>query len=370
MGGLPPRDLWLLPLISIATLIVLLVGAEVGSRILWPEQLANRCSISDAALGVRYRPDCSAEMKSAEGPWYVTQYNDCGYRSASPCGPLAAGERRIALLGSSLGEGYLVEYPDTIGARLESDMTDLCGTLVQVQNLATLGGFGEPLLQRMDQAIALKPNAVVLVFAPFDLEAAIDGDSAPAATEARQGMLKRVFDRLKDSRALTIAQHFLFQNPSVYVPLYLRYGDKADFLRPPFTPKWQGRLAVLDRLLSELADRAHRAQIPLMVAFVPQEAEVALMASGSSVSQGVDPTALPRAVGEIAQRHKLLFTDTSGALARQHAPWELYYQVDGHLSGRGLPIVAADIAKNFALGSAPDFANCKQTSAERAEQPH
>jgi hypothetical protein len=34
MGGLPRRDLWLLPLISVLTVFTLVVGVEIASRII------------------------------------------------------------------------------------------------------------------------------------------------------------------------------------------------------------------------------------------------------------------------------------------------------------------------------------------------
>ena len=82
-----------------------------------------------------------------------------------------------------------------------------------------------------------------------------------------------MFEELKQSRALNMAQHFLFRNPSVYLPLYLRYGDKADFLRPPFSPL-AGAAADAGRADRRLAEKAHRANVPFILGFVPQEAQV------------------------------------------------------------------------------------------------
>ena len=88
MEKLPRRDIVLLPLISMLTLLCMLAGAEVITRIVWPEQIVNSCQVPDPSLGFRYRPNCSSTMKSAEGPWYTNDYNECGYRSAASCGPV------------------------------------------------------------------------------------------------------------------------------------------------------------------------------------------------------------------------------------------------------------------------------------------
>jgi hypothetical protein len=89
LGGLPRRDLWLLPLISVLTLCIPVGGAELAARLIWPLQLDNACRLADPEVGVRYRPNCTTTMKTPEGPWYVSSYNDCGYRSDSSCGPPA-----------------------------------------------------------------------------------------------------------------------------------------------------------------------------------------------------------------------------------------------------------------------------------------
>ncbi|HEY3919325.1 MAG TPA: SGNH/GDSL hydrolase family protein [Stellaceae bacterium] len=374
MGGLARRDLWLLPLIAFATVVVLFLGSEAVARIFWPEQLFNACRLFDSAVGVRYRPNCSTTMKTPEGPWYVASYNACGYRSDAPCGPIPPGTRRVALLGTSTSEGYLVEYPNTMGAQIETDLTRLCGAPVQVQNLGALAPFGHQLLLRMDEALRLHPNAVVLILAPFDLEdltaaAATDAPTAIPAAEPPAGFAKHVFDELKDSRALTVAQHFLFRNLNVYLSLYLRYGDKADFLRSPFTPKWQERLQALDTIVAGLSARAQRAGVPLTLAYVPQEAQVALMAPGRTAPAGVNPAALPAAIAQIAARHNAIFVDSSLALRTHPAPERLYYQVDGHLSGKGQPIVGSYIAQTLAGKREGPFAACRGTVSASLEVP-
>lgn len=363
LGGLPRRDLWLLPLIVLLTVCVPVGGAELASRLVWPQQLTNSCRLTDPDVGVRYRPNCTTRMKTSEGPWYVSAYNDCGYRSDASCGPLPAGHRRIALLGSSLSEGYLVPYRQSIAARIETDLTKRCGAPVEVQNLGALAGFGEQLLLRMDEALRLHPNAVLLVVAPFDLQE----DMVPSVGHSppKASLPERVVQTLKDSRALEMTQHYLFRDPSIYLPLYLRYGDRADFLRPPFSEKWRERLAILDKVVAGLSARAQHAGVPFVLAFIPQEAQVALMAPGRSVPPGVDPAALPAAIGAIAASHGAAFIDTSLGLRSDPAPEHFYYTVDGHLSGEGQPAVGTYIAQRLAADYGSPFADCAATGLHR-----
>ena len=363
LGGLPRRDLWLLPLISLLTVCLPVGAAEIASRLIWPQHLMNSCRLADPEVGVRYRPNCSSMMKTSEGPWYVSAYNDCGYRSDASCGPLPAGHRRIALLGSSLSEGYLVPYRQSIASRIETDLTQSCGAPVEVQNLGALASFGAQLLLRMDEALRLHPSAVILTVAPFDLEEDLDPGIGQPRREA--SLSKRVVQGLKDSRALQMMQHYLFRDPSIYLPLYLRYGDRADFLRPPFTEKWQERLRILDKIVAGLTERAHRADIPFVLAFIPQEAEVAMMAHGRNVPAGIDPAALPAAIGAIAAQHGAAFIDTSLGLRTDPAPEHFYYTVDGHLSDEGQPAVGAYIAQRLAADNGSAFADCAAASSHR-----
>jgi hypothetical protein len=394
MDGLPRRDLWLLPLLSLLTVVSMLAGAEVLARVGWPEQISNSCKATDNALGFRYLPHCSSTMKSAEGPWYTNTYNECGYRSPTPCGPVPMGTRRIALIGASLSEGYLVEYPNTIGARLAGDLTTMCRRPVEVQNLAAQGYTGQRVVLRMDEALTLRPDAVLFTLTPYDIESQLDDATQPitglapkikaqaapvtqpptaqwlqggALDGSEASLQRRIVLWLSDSRFSTVARHFLFRNLAVYLPLYLRYGDKADFLRPPLSAPWRERLRRFDLLLGELADRAHRANVPLTLAFVPQQAELALM-DGRSPPSGVDPKALPTALAAIAAHQGVAFVDTSQALQAEAAHPELiYYTVDGHPSGLGQPIIARYLAERYSDDAIGPFSECR--SIDSSGQP-
>jgi hypothetical protein len=359
---LPRRDLWLLPLISLLTVIVMLGTAEILARVLWPEQPDNSCAIPDPYLGYRIRPNCSSVMKVAEGPWYTSQYNECGYRSPQSCGPVPAGTRRIALLGSSVAEGLAVPYEDTIAARLADDLTAQCKTPVEVQNLGSAAYLGTRLIPRMKEALALDPDAVLLIVTPWDIETELNAEPPKIAGAAEQaafgGRQKQLSVLIKESRTFTIMEHYLFRNRSFYVPAYLHYGDKADYLRPPFTPAWQTRLQRYDELVGQLSDMAHAAGVPLMLSFVPAPATMVMMTEPHPPA-GVDPYVFIQAINGIAARHGAEFVDTSPALREHDLPERLYYQVDGHLAGLGQPIAAQSIAEGLTAGPFPAFAQCR-----------
>jgi hypothetical protein len=366
--SLPRRDLWLLPLISLLTLAITLGAAEVFARVFWPEQPNDTCAVPDPNLGYRTKPNCSSVMKAAEGPWYTNQYNECGYRSPQSCGPVRAGTRRIALMGSSVAEGLHVPYPDTIAARLADNLTAQCNTPVEVQNLGSAAYLGTRLISRMTDALALHPDAVLLIVTPWDIETELSVEPPKIAGEAPAaafgGRQKQISVLLQESRAITILEHFLFRNRSFYVPAYLHYGDKADYLRPPFTPAWRTRLQKYDELVGQLADMAQDAGVPLMLSFVPAPATMVMMTE-QRPPPGIDPSVFIRAIDDIAGHHGAAFVDTSPALRKHDQPERLYYQVDGHLSGLGQPIAAQSIADGIVTGPFPAFSDCRANKPRR-----
>ncbi len=379
-GGLPRQDLWLLPLIVFGTIVGMMSIAEITARITMPEQLANSCKIADPALGFRYRPNCTAEMKAAEGPSYTNTYNECGYRSKSSCGPLPVGTRRIAIIGSSLGEGHLVPYGDTVAARLSDDLTRLCGLPVEQQNLAARGYTGRRIVLRLQEALKLKPASVLMLALPYDVELQLDdatlpitgGVTARAATSAAAAPTLAGSVGLfvkQNSRALTLAQSVMFNDASTYLSLFLRYGDKADFLRQPFTPAWIERLRRFSLLVGQLASLAHEAGVPLTLVFVPQQGQLTIerrAVAHAAPGGSVDPWALSKALGAIATAQGIDFVDTSKALASYPAPQLLYYPVDGHPTGTGQRVVEEAIRAHYLTKGEPFYACSTAASRQTA----
>ena len=110
---LPRRDFVILPILSIATIMAVLAAAEIGSRLAMPEVQADSCMIHDPLLGERAKPNCISHTKNPEGEWVENKYNECGYRSNTPCHAPLNGALRIAVIGSSTGWGYQVPTDET-----------------------------------------------------------------------------------------------------------------------------------------------------------------------------------------------------------------------------------------------------------------
>jgi hypothetical protein len=356
---LPRRDYIILPLLSALTILFMFAAAEVVSRITFVQHEADACMMPDKVLGTRFRPNCTSRVKAAEGPWVTNRYNECGYRTPEPCGPKPAGGVRIAVLGSSISQGYLVPYEQTFAARDATLLTQSCHKPVEFQNLASIGYIWNRLADRVGDAIALHPDAAVIVIVPFDLQqTAVPAGDQPADRQGEDpGALKRLEGLINNSRAVIVAQHFLFRQSDLYVKLYLNYGDRADFLRPPFPPAWQDRLKRFDQLMAEIADRFHAAGIPLILAYVPERAQAALL-SAHQAPPGVDPYAFPRQIGDIARAHGIRFVDLSPTMSRMQDAADLYYPVDGHLAGRGDEVLADALARQL-RETVPTLAECR-----------
>lgn len=375
LGRLPRRDLILLPLISLLTIAFLVGAAELGSRWAWPEDKADSCLAKHGELGYRARPNCVSHTKAAEGPWVENHYNDCGLLSAKSCHAPVGNALRIAAVGSSIGYTYLVPWKDSWQGSIAESLGKACGRPIDFQNFAGLYNMNEAAM-RAPEAAAVHPAAAVMFIdatdlfqsppLDFDLNVAAHKDvitPPPGHLPGWAGVKDNLqFKRLKaDSRAALVASHFLFKNERSYLDLYLKNGDKADFLRPPLSAAWRARLAVLDKDLGYLADQLRTQNAPLLVVFAPQQAQ-AEIASGLA-APGTDPYALDRAVQAIAEKHGARFVDATALFKGAKSVASYYYPVDGHFDAKGNALLAEAVRQGLVGGATPILAGCGGAAA-------
>lgn len=371
------RDIVILPLIALCTVIVLGLGVEAAARFIFPEQQRDACEMT-LHHGGEFKPNCQSNVKLAEGPWLEDRYNDCGYRSANACAAAMPGALRAAVLGTSIARGEWVRYPETFAGRVEADLTRACGRTVDLQNVSIPfsqspeGYLWHLNAQKAAVALKLQPQALIFVVSPFDLgeyqkiPAALESDVASQAGGSEklapkgQGLTvtaKAYWDWLKNtSRAVLLLQHVMYSDQHRYVPMFLKHGDTADYLRPPFTPEWQMRLRIADLVIGRIADQARAASVPLIVAFVPLRAQAAMSADPSE-SAGADPFALGRALQKIVTGHGGYFADVTDLTREIPDQSELYYPVDTHPTAQGHALIARSVERVM-LDAAPAFAGC------------
>jgi len=372
-GTLPRRDLIILPLLSLATLIVLLMFSEIGARLYFAEAIDDSCRIHGTAPGeTRDLPNCRSQLKLPEGRMATYSYNECGYRTDAPCGPRPAGVARVALIGSSMVQSYGVSYDEAFATQAERALEKSCGRPVQMENLGAVGNSILGMHHQIGEALGLHPDAVVMMVDPFDVwslstypettASSAVPQAAPPPEAASPDLVHRVEMALKSSRAVFLMQHFLFKNRAFYIKAYLLYGDKADFLRSPLTPAWDERLARFERLAADMAGQAHKAGVPFVLLLGPQQAQAILM-SDRHPPAGVDPRAFGRRMAEIAGRHGMILIDSAEAFTPVKHPEDDFFPVDGHPDAEGNAVIAHALVQGLEQGAMAPFAACDASRA-------
>ncbi len=336
------HDLVVLPALAIATVLTVLAGAEIGCRIAYPQTSGDACTVPDPVMGLRFRTNCVSHVKVAEGPWVDNVYNDCGSRSATPCAVPADRRPRLAIFGNSISQGFMVPYSDTYGVRLAQAASVLCHRPIDVQNVARETYDWRTTSLDLEEALQLKPSLLATTVIPFDLETDPEKSVHGPASRAEQSIFKRLSELSSESRALTIAKSLYYANGDNFVKLYMSYGEKANFLRTPLSPFWEARLILFDKLLADLAERANRQKVPVLLIFVPQQAQ-AMLAGRQTPPAAVAPYQLSERIAALSAKHGIHYVDTTSAFAHAANPSDLYYRVDGHPSPKGQHLIA-DVA--------------------------
>ncbi|HEX8594781.1 MAG TPA: SGNH/GDSL hydrolase family protein [Pseudomonas sp.] len=363
---LPKRDLFFIPLTIVLTLACLIGASELLAEHFYPAQPEDACQIPDDVMGTRFKPDCTSQTKAPEGPWVTNHYNDCGSRSSTPCAAQPKGTLRIVAFGSSLTEGYVVPYEQTYPVRVGTALESLCHHPIDIQDVASIGYNWNRAKLNFAQALKLGPDILITSIVPFDLERdpeEFEQSISIAPPPPPPPLINRIYVAIKGhARSAYVAQYFYFKDAKVFTDLYLHYGEKANFLRTPFTPFWQKRLDRYEKLLTDIEEQAHAANIPLLLVYVPQRAQVAML-SGTPTPSGVDPWAFSKAIGDIAKRHGIIYVDTSDNFSHLKNAADLYYPVDGHPSGAGHAVIADAVVSRLISMTDSKFADCGSASA-------
>jgi hypothetical protein len=364
---LPRRDLLLLPLLSLATVISLLVGSELVATYFFPETGSKACEIDDAKIGRRFKPNCVAKMKSAEGPWVTNHYNDCGYRSNESCGPKPVGTIRIVLLGSSSSEGLFVAADKTFSERTAKDLTAMCKRPVEIQNMGREACGPVCSFHQIDEALALKPDVVVLAVSPHDFDELtaeqVSHRYEPISPESskneqRTGVYYKLRSLVVNSRAATMAQHILFQDPDTYLSLYLPYPSHSGYLTTPLSASWEAHVQALDTLLAEEAEKFRAANVPFVFVEIPNLAQASILSSHTQRSS-IDAYALNRRLAEISASHGIIFVNVLDAFKQTPHSNQLFYVVDGHLAGDGQALISGPLVNRLTQGELPVLSSCR-----------
>ena len=353
---MPRRDLILLPLVVILTLLALFIPAELASRAYFQDEEVDSCQGLSEPV-VHGKPGCISRTKAPEGPWVTNRYNECGYRTPEPCGSKPAGSLRVAVLGASTSAGYLTPYDESMAAVAAKALTRLCGRPVEFQNLGEAGNYGSRLVASAKEALTLKPDLIVLVIAPIDFER-MDDHPSQTTEQPTLSIIARLKNLTSFSRLLYIEQYFILLHDSIYIPLFLRSGDKPDFMRSPLSPAWSDRLRTFEVILGEVAKLTRGIKTVLL--FVPQRAQAAIAASGD-VNGTFNPELLPDSLSKIAESEGISFVDVTRSIPANTSSSRFFYAINGHPNGLGHSAMAGSLVHQVVSpGMEPFGANCSR----------
>jgi hypothetical protein len=235
------------------------------------------------------------------------------------------------------------------------------GRTIEVQNLGREQCYPDCELRRLDEALALKPNLLLVAVTPIDLDhmdpsevANPDMPLQPVADQVQlrhkldpHNPLNSVQDFVEHSSAGVATLHFLFQNPATFMRLYLLSGEHAAYLRTTLSPVWDSRLKACDIVFAEMARKAHNANVPIALVEVPSLAQVSLV-SMNNMPPGLDPYAFNQRLRRISERHGIQFIDVLDAFRHGPEANKLFYVVDGHMNGAGSALVSNALVEQLA----------------------
>ena len=385
------RDWILLPGLSLLTICLMAVSAELLSRRFFPISqvgFQNCFATNDPTGDAPVKPNSVCWEQTAESTLKAEyRFNSRGDRSGAELSPRPPGTYRIVLIGSSLTQGLFVPREKTFAALLPEELSRETGRKVEMYNEATGGKFrGGPYptqnsAQHFDQVLSAQPDLILWVITPTDIMNAgssENGDSpdtgalqeeprsATGSAKPRSFWNKitdsiakgtfgeRLKSRWEDTRTSVVLKHLLIASESQneYIKSYLRNGDNADFLKSEPDSKWQMQLRYFDAELTEIAGLAKNAGVPLVAVFVPNRPQVAMISMGDWPA-GYDPFKLEDEVRDSIVSHGGCFIDILPDYRTVPDPERDYFPVDGHPDADGHAIIARFLAKELTSGAVP-----------------
>jgi hypothetical protein len=395
------KDLVLLPALSILTVCVLTVSAELLSRWLYPTAqvgFQNCFATNDPTGDAAVKPNSVCWEQTPESPSKVEyRFNRRGDRAGTELSPKPQGTYRIVLIGSSLTQGLFIPREKTFAALLPEKLSMETGRKVEVYNEARGGKFrGGPFptqnsAQHFDEVLAAQPDLILWVITPTDVMNAGSKEKAdsplqegppsaagPAkprslwnkltASIAKGALGERLKARWEETRTSMALKHLLIASESQeeYIQSYLRNGDNASFLRTTPDAKWQTQLRYFNAEMGEIVGLAKNAGVPLAAVFVPNRAQAAMISMGDWPA-GYDPFKLEHEVRESVVRDGGQFLDILPDYRGIPSPERDFFPVDGHPDAEGQAIIFRFLAKELTSGLVPELK--ASTSSDIAMEP-
>lgn len=380
---LPRRDWILLPLLSVLTILTLAISMQWVGRILFrSDSPVGDCIVSDPLTGRHGVPNRACWKKESESPSVNYSFNSCGHRAGMECGPKAPDTYRIVLTGSSYPFGWTVPREETFAALLPLELSRRTGRKIEIYNEGIIGDGGIPrnLVKRFNEVLAAKPDAILWVLDPWDIDKAdrnaptLAWQDIGAAEMVRQALagkslfeaipttLGLIRDKWVVSKAGMLIQHYIFLSQSEYLRLYLARGAQSGFLDAEPDSDWRHRLELFNGYVADFEGQASAAGVPVIVTLVPNRAQAAMISMGQW-PPGYDPYKLGEEVRDIVVSHGGTYIDILPDFRTVPNPEQYYYPIDNHPDASGHAIIADMLARELTNGSVPALRAVNQSRA-------
>jgi hypothetical protein len=387
------RDWVLLPAVSLLTICILAISAELISRWLYPSTqvgFQNCFAKNDPTGDAAATPNSVCWEEIPESTLKAEyRFNRRGHRAGAELSAKPPGTYRIVLIGSSITQGLFVPREKTFAALLPGELSMETGRKIEVYNEATGGKFrGGPFptldsAQHFDEVLAAQPDLILWVITPTDImnasskrnaESPDRGTVQEEPRSARRSSKSRIFwstfvasiangtfgERLKsrweETRTSIVLKHLLIASESQdeYVKSFLRNGDDASFLKTEPDAKWQLQLQYFDAELAEVTRLAKGAGVPLVAVFVPNRPQAAMISKGDW-PDGYDPFKLKDEVRDNVVSNGGQFIDILPDYRGIPSPERHYFPVDGHPDADGHSIICRFLVKQLTSGVVPEL---------------
>lgn len=363
------RDFVVLPLLALATFAGCLAAAEGFAQLVMPQELRDSC---ESVKG--HDANCVSRMKVAEGPAVTMRYNECGSRSAASCFAPPPRNYRIVTLGTSVSNGYGVRLENMYSTVAAARLAESCKRPVDFQHVAIGWAGSSPeqvagwLGPKTEEALALKPDVLLVVVTSWDLYKYAPAEEAPAGVSATASLTR--FSGLRDtsifkfgksvmgflreqresSRFVLMARHMLYRNEDYFLTGHLSNVEEDGYLQPTYTPSWERRVAMFETAMLAVDAKAKAAGVPVAIIYQPGDA-LTLLARRDRPD--LDAKHLGRRFAEIAARHGWTFIDPLPGFAASPRNRDLFYRVNGHPNGAGHRLLGQSLAEALATASTP-----------------
>ena len=373
-GKLLTRDWILLPLIGVATVVLLSGSIEFISRrtLTVNNKAAEDCMVfNDPATGTRGIPNCVCLEKIFEGEPTEYRFNSSGFRDDSNFGPKAPGIFRITMIGSSVAAGFRVPEKQTFAVLLPAELSHLTGRRVEL--------YDEGLPWRSPEMIAhyfqrdvlwTKPDLVLWILTPEDIRRSTWRNETASPATAFSKPLNRYqkfwyyiksasHDRSIAAAAIAytrtdkLLSELLHASPTLYVQSSLRKNlDETSYLKSEPSAELMQNLQQFDRSATEIERETRKAGISVVIALVPDRTQVSMIAAGAWPA-GFDPYKLNSELCPIVAKHGWPYIDILPDYKAIPNPQLGFFALDGHPNAAGHATISRFLANDLTAGAVP-----------------